>query len=204
MIIRKKVSVFWFVVLIFLAGIHSKRDVAVGGQTQSQNLVETETVLSKDATQSLYVDEADVASISDSWTGQSERMPTFSLYCIGSEFQAESGDGTAACDVRNKPDSTHDILMHWYITEKELALHNLSTEGLETIDDSEERRWTIAETGLFEPGYHITSVQLSELPDGTSLPAGSYNLILSENYYDHITGKEFPYTSTIPITLTIG
>ncbi len=228
MTIRKKVSVFCLAVLIFLAGIYAARNMAVGDQTQTQNLEESETVLSKDAAQSLYADKTDAAPASGyqteltertlteptertlseptkiAQTESTERTPTFSLYCIGSEFKAESGDGISACDVRNKPNSTHDIRMRWYITEDEMASHNLSTEGLETMDDSGERRWTIAETGLFEPGYHITSVQLLELPDGTCLPAGSYNLILAENYYDHITGEEFPYISTIPITLTIG
>jgi hypothetical protein len=91
--------------------------------------------------------------------------------------------------------------MYWAITAEELAAHNLSTEGLETETGS--IPWVVAETGLFEPGYGITAVQLLPLPDGSYLPRGTYNLSLIEYYYDHLTGEKFPYEQSIPITLTI-
>ena len=154
-----------------------------------------------DPTQAIYTDEP-IATATPS-PGQDKPAPYFSFYSIGDAYTAASGDGTAACDVRNKPASTHDIYMRWFITEDELAAHGLPTEGLEYANDSEVGRWPVVKTGLFEPGYHITEVQLLPLRDGTYLPAGVYNLILSETYYDHETGEVFPYETMIPITLTV-
>jgi hypothetical protein len=131
--------------------------------------------------------------------GETETQPIFTMYSIGSDFEADTGDGKASCDVRNETYSTHDIVMYWAISAEELAAHNLSTEGLETGSIP----WVVAETGLFEPGYGITAVQLLPLPDGSYLPRGTYNLSLIEYYYDHLTGEKFPYEQSIPITLTI-
>ena len=154
-----------------------------------------------DPTQTRYTDEP--AATPTPRPGETETYPAVSLYCIGDSFAAKAGDDQAACDVRNKPFSTHDILMRWYITESELTAHGLSAEGLPEPEAGEEPRWTIAETGLFEPGYHITSVRLRALPDGSFLPAGVYHLILVETYYDRMNGQKFPLEPTIPITLTI-
>lgn len=163
---------------------------------------DAESVPAIDPTQTKYTDEPIATRTPPE--GQDKPNPYFAMYSIGDAFTAASGDGTAACDVRNKPASTHDIYMRWFITEEELTAHGLSTEGLEYAKDSETGRWPVAKTGLFEPGCHITEVQLLPLQDGTYLPAGTYNLVLSEIYYDHETGEAFPYEATIPITLTIG
>jgi hypothetical protein len=37
---------------------------------------------------------------------------------------------------------------------------------------------TLAESGLLAPGYKLSSLQLRPLPDGTVLPAGTYNAFL--------------------------
>ena len=162
---------------------------------------DAEPALEIDATQTKYTD-APIATATPV-PGEEVSRTKFVMYSIGDVFQAATGSGTAKCDVRNVPHSTHDIQMRWYITGEELAAHGLSTEGLQYPEEGAVGRWPIAETGLFEPGYHITEVQLLPLRDGTPLPAGEYHLLLAENYYHHITGEKYPYESVIPITLIV-
>lgn len=153
-----------------------------------------------DATQEKIADDSSAATATTESenAGDSDYDGSFTLYSYGDEFRAESGNGTVACDVRNQANSTHDIIMRWYISSDEMVAHGISTSGVE------DGRWTVAETGLFEPGYGISSVQLLPLPDGSYLPAGTYNLTLSESYYDHETGVLSSYETNIPITLEVG
>lgn len=122
---------------------------------------------------------------------------SFTLYLVGDEFVAQAGNGEVTIDVRNKSDSTHDIVMSWKISKEEMKKHGISTAGM-TEDE-----WTILETGLFEPGYSLDTGQLLPLPDGSYLPAGKYDLTLIELYYHHETGALSSYQSRIPITLEV-
>ena len=153
--------------------------------------------LAADKSQTLYVNEDELMETAE------KTYPCCSLFSVGDDFSSESGDGSAQCDVRNKPESTHDILMNWVITKEELHLHGLDTKELEDSAGDNDGRWAIAHTGLIEPGYRITQVQLLALPNGSVLPKGTYHLFLSEEYYDHETGEKYPYSADIPITLTI-
>ena len=182
-----KSSLFLLMALLALACVFTAQAVAEA----------VEPVPAIDPTQTRYTDEP-IATPTPA-PGTEAEQSYFTLYCLGDVFEAASGSGTAACDVRNKPDSTHDIRMQWLITAGELEAHGLSTEGL----DPENGCWTIAQTGLFEPGYRITEVQLLPLPDGSFLPAGEYHMLLTEDYFHHITGEKHAYQSNIPITLTI-
>lgn len=122
-----------------------------------------------DISQTLYVDEDELMETEE------KKCPCCSLFCIGDDFCSKSGAGNAECDVRNKPESTHDIRMSWYITEEELKLHSLNTEGPDGSTEDKGGKWAIARTGLFEPGYRITEVDLLTLPDGSELPKGEYS-----------------------------
>ena len=125
---------------------------------------------------------------------------SFTLYSVGDTYSAASGDSQVAVDVRNQSDSTHDIVMRWFITREEMEAHGIDTRSMA----DEDVEWKIAETGLFEPGYSIASVQLRPLPDGSYLPAGSYTMTMSELYYDHKTGVLASYEARIPITLEVA
>lgn len=122
----------------------------------------------------------------------------FTIYSNGDVYTAENGAGVLHCDVRNTEDSTHDIVMSLYISAEELQAHGLSTAGVE------DGQWLIAQTGLFEPGYQISEVQLNTLPDGSYLPAGSYSLTMNERYYHHKTGVLSSYEANIPVTLEVA
>ena len=122
----------------------------------------------------------------------------FSIYSVGDAFTAAGGSGSITCDIRNVNDSTHDIIVTLYMTDEELKAHGLSTEG------SENGKVSVAQSGLFEPGYQITSIQLNSLPDGSYLPAGKYSLIMNEKYYDHETGVLSAYEANIPVTLEVS
>lgn len=122
----------------------------------------------------------------------------FTIYSVGDVYTAESGSGELHCDVRNTEDSTHDIIMSVYLSEDELKKHGLNTDGVEG------GQWLIAQSGMFEPGYQITSVQLLALPDGSYLPAGTYEAIMNEKYYHHVTGTLSSYETNIPVTLEVA
>jgi len=122
----------------------------------------------------------------------------FTIYSVGDVYTAENGSGELHCDVRNTEDSTHDIIMSIYITEDELRKHKLSTDGVE------DGQWLIAQSGMFEPGYQINSVQLLKLPDGSYLPAGTYEAIMNEKYYHHLNGTLSSYEANIPVTVEVA
>lgn len=142
---------------------------------------------------------SDVSSqVDPTETSNDDGSGHFTLYSVGDAFIAPNGNGKLSCDIQNKSDSTHDIVASFYISREELSKHNLSTSGIQ------EDRWLIAQTGLFEPGYQITSVQLLALPDGSYLPAGTYNLTMIEKYYHHETGELSAYDANIPVTLEVA
>ena len=131
-------------------------------------------------------------------SGTDDGQGHFTIYSVGDVYTAESGSGDLHCDVRNTEDSTHDIIMSIYLSEDELKKHGLNTEGVEG------GQWLIAQSGMFEPGYQITSVQLLALPDGSYLPAGTYEAIMNEKYYHHQTGTLASYEGNIPVTLEVA
>ncbi len=155
-------------------------------------------------TPDLADDSQEPAQTTDSQTQQesqaesSEGTGHFTIYSNGDVYTAENGSGKLHCDVRNVEDSTHDIVMSLYISEEEMLSHGLSTVGVE------DGRWLIAQSGLFEPGYLISEVQLNALPDGSYLPAGTYSLTMSERYYNHETGVLASYEANIPVTLEVA
>ena len=131
-------------------------------------------------------------------SGTDDGQGHFTIYSVGDVYTAESGSGELHCDVRNTEDSTHDIIMSIYLTADELQKHGLNTDGVEG------GQWLIAQSGMFEPGYQISSVQLLTLPDGSYLPAGTYEAIMNEKYYHHETGVLSSYEANIPVTLEVA
>ena len=146
-----------------------------------------------DITQKKIEDESSDKSkekvVSDASNGES-----FALYSVGDKFYATNGSSTFAVDIRNVSNSSHDIVVNFYISQEELQEHGI------TIDEKE---FLIAKSGRFEPGYLIKKVLLNKLPDGSVLPKGMYDLTLSEVYYHHITGVMSSYEARIPVTLEV-
>lgn len=171
---------------------------------ENQQKIDTSTP-QKDDNQQKTPDQTDATQAPTQATEaptQQESQPAadghFTIYSNGDVYTADSGSGVLHCDVRNMDDSTHDIIMSLYISEEELIAHGLSTNGVE------DGKWLIAQSGLFEPGYQISEVQLKALPDGSYLPAGSYSLTMSERYYHHETGVLSSYEANIPVTLEVA
>ena len=116
---------------------------------------------------------------------------------VGDVLTAENGSNKFSCDIRNIADSDHDIVANFYIDKEVLDGLGIDTSSME------ESRWLIGQSGLFEPGFRITSVQLEKLPDGSYLPAGTYNISMIERFYDHETGALSSYETSIPMTLEV-
>lgn len=122
----------------------------------------------------------------------------FTIYSNGDVYTADNGSSTLSCDIRNTDDSTHDIVVSIYISTDEMQAHGIDTNG---VDGD---KWLLAQSGLFEPGYQINSIQLNPLPDGSYLSAGSYALTMNEKYYHHETGVLASYEANIPVTLEVA
>ena len=122
----------------------------------------------------------------------------FTILSVGDVLTAKNGSSEAECDIRNVPDSTHDIIASFYIDKSELEAHGLDTSKMDAD------KWLIAESGMFEPGYRITSVALNKLPDGGVLPEGTYNIGMTEYFYHHETKKLSNYESDIPMKLEVA
>lgn len=122
----------------------------------------------------------------------------FAIYSAGDVYTADNGWGLVHCDIRNIADSTHDIVSSLYISREEMEAHGISTSGMDGD------RWLVAQSGIFEPGYQINTIQLLALPDGSYLGAGSYALTMNERYYHHETGVLSSYEANIPVTLEVA
>ena len=122
----------------------------------------------------------------------------FAIYSAGDVYTADNGRGLVHCDIRNIADSTHDIVSSLYISREEMEAHGISTSGMDGD------KWLVAQTGIFEPGYQINTIQLLALPDGSYLGAGSYALTMNERYYHHETGVLSSYEANIPVTLEVA
>lgn len=158
-----------------------------------------QTPISLEETTTLPVDENQQAIDGDGANAKKEYTEKnhFTVYSVGSIYIAQKGNETVTLEVTNVSDSTHDAIISIYISEAELKKHNLSTNGLT------DGYWILAKSGLFEPGYKMTSLQLLPLPDKSYLPAGSYSVIMSEKFYNHETGELSQVDSNIPITLEV-
>jgi hypothetical protein len=156
-----------------------------------------QTPISLEETTTLPVDENQQAIDGDDANTENKGGNHFTVYSVGNEYIAQKGNGTVTLDVTNVSDSTHDAIISIYISEAELKKHNLSTNGLT------DGYWILAKSGLFEPGYKMTSLQLLPLPDKSYLPAGSYSVTMNEKFYNHETGELSQVDSNIPITLEV-
>ena len=119
---------------------------------------------------------------------------SFALYSVGDEFYALNGNSSFEVDIRNVSNSSHDIVVSFYISKEELEKHGITISENEIL---------IAKSGRFEPGYLIKEVLLNKLPDGSVLPKGKYDVTLSEVYYHHITSAMSSYEARIPVTLEV-
>lgn len=125
---------------------------------------------------------------------------------------SSTGDGTAVIMFQNPAKSNQSIVIQLHITDKELVNKIGKTgrtgaekeriEGAEGYD-SERSRMIIAESGLLAPGYKLSSLRLKALPDGTALPAGTYNAVYYILAYDRKTNERSVVSMQIPVTLMI-
>ncbi len=125
---------------------------------------------------------------------------------------APGGDGTAAFMIQNPAKSNQGVVIQIHIADDELIKKIGKTgrteaekaiiEGAEDYD-SKTSRMIIAESGLIAPGYKLSEIKLKALPDGTVLPAGTYNAIYYILSYDRETHERAIVNVQMPITLTI-
>ncbi|MFA5561430.1 MAG: hypothetical protein WDA00_02165 [Eubacteriales bacterium] len=125
---------------------------------------------------------------------------------------APRGDGVASILFRNPAKSNQGIIIQLQITDREL-IDKLGKTGrtaeekalIEDAEgyDSETSRMMIAESGLLEPGYQLATLSLQALPDGTVLPAGTYQAVFYILAYDKTTHERAIVNIQLPIVLTI-
>lgn len=62
----------------------------------------------------------------------------------------------------------------------------------------------VYQSGLIAPNMAVDVVTLSRLPDGSTLPSGTYELMVQFDFYDVETNERTPVSSTAPIIVTIS
>ena len=102
---------------------------------------------------------------------------------------ATASNGVVNFKVRNFDDSNQDIVAEIYVQGDELG----SEEAV-----------CIARSGAIEPGYQVSTIDLVELDDGSTIPAGEYKAFLKENYYNRETGELSCLNGSLEITLVVN
>ena len=68
---------------------------------------------------------------------------------------------------------------------------------------SDGERPILYQSGLIAPGYGVDVITLGALPDGTLLPAGSYELSVLLEFYDMETNEKAAVNTVIPLQVTV-
>lgn len=76
---------------------------------------------------------------------------------------------------------------------------DLAAHGIQSTGDYV----TIYQSGLIQPGYGIDVITLGSLPDGTRLPAGTYEFSVLFEFYDVHTNEKSAVDATAPLDVTI-
>lgn len=129
------------------------------------------------------------------------------------EIKAASGTGDASFHYKNPGTSNHNVVVELQIADGELK-DKVGTTGrpaeeqkkLEQAEgySTDSSRVTIGKTGSIPPGYSVETITLEALADGTSLPAGDYNVVAYMLYYDMDTNEKAMMQTQIPAVLQIG
>ena len=86
-----------------------------------------------------------------------------------------------------------------FVTTIRVSGSDLADKGISASEDY----YTIYQSGLIQPGYGIDIITLSGLPDGTKLPAGSYEFSVLFEFYNTETNEKHVINSTAPLNVTI-
>lgn len=60
------------------------------------------------------------------------------------------------------------------------------------------------QSGLIAPGYGVNVITLGALPDGSHLPAGTYELSVLLEFYDIKTNEKSSVNTVVPLEVTVG
>lgn len=63
---------------------------------------------------------------------------------------------------------------------------------------------TLYQSGLIAPGYGVDVITLAPLPDGSRLPAGTYELSVLLEFYDMETNEKSAVNTEVPLEVTVG
>lgn len=133
-------------------------------------------------------------------------------FSFASTLYAANGTAKATLSFANPGESNHNIIIELQITDAEMLRTTNSTgrdqaqqKQLEASPDysTETSRIILARSGAIAPGYHLESIPLQALPDGTYLKAGEYHAIIYLSFYDMITNEMSMVHSQTPVTLVI-
>lgn len=124
----------------------------------------------------------------------------------------DSSTMVGTLDFRNPKRGNHNIVIKLQISDKELkeklGATGRSKEEQEKIEKeegyNEENYMTeIYHSGLIERGYKLPKIQISELKDGTKLKIGTYNAVVSLEFYKSGTNEKAIVNTKLPVTLVI-
>ncbi len=69
--------------------------------------------------------------------------------------------------------------------------------------DAPDEYYVVHKTGLIKPGYGVSTITIGALPNGTKLPAGTYEFSVVFEFYNIITNEKSVLNSTCPIVVTV-
>lgn len=124
----------------------------------------------------------------------------------------DSATMTGSFDFRNPTRGNHDIVVHVLISDKELK-EKIGSTGRDNSEqnkiekkegyDPSTQMTELYKSGLIKRGYILPVIKISDLPDGTKLPAGTYEAIVKLEFYNSETNEKAIMTSNLPVELII-
>lgn len=131
---------------------------------------------------------------------------------LNQEVYANVETGVAIINYVNPKRSTQDVVIKIVISDAEL-LRTIGRTGRSEEEqneleasgnyDPESTYQTLYTSGRLQIGYELELAQLSALPDGTMLPEGDYEMIVTIDAYDPETFEKSVVNARAPITVHI-
>ena len=131
---------------------------------------------------------------------------------MNQEVYVHSVTQVGQIDYVNPNRSTQDVVIRVLVSDAELlrvigktgrsAAEQAALEAEEGYD-ADTSYQELYRSGRIPVGYGIEDMKLSALPDGTTLPAGDYEMIVAIDAYDPETHEKAVVNAQAPITVHI-
>ena len=124
-----------------------------------------------------------------------EVTDTSASFIMNAEMYVGTGNYTGAIGLRCPTWSTRGFVATVRLTAEDQRKIGYAGDG---------GMVSLYQSGLIAPGYGVDVITLGSLPDGSKLPAGTYELSVLLEFYNIQTNEKAAVNSILPLETTVG